>query len=360
MPVRVLIVDDSAFMQRTLRNMLEGDGTFEVVGTAANGQQAVEQVLALKPDVVTMDVEMPVMDGVSAVRGIMARRPTPVLMFSSVTQEGAPATLDALEAGAVDFLPKRFQDIATERHQIQKLLRDKVRQTASARTRLGSRAVPQTARQAPPSRPSPAPAAPQTPLAPRRNRVQPYRLLAIGTSTGGPKALQEVITRLPGNLPVPVLLIQHMPAAFTGTFAQRLDQSSKLSVCEAASGDRLEPGRVYLAPGGRQMLLERQGSEVKIRLQEATPVQIYKPSVDITFTSAAEIYGAGVLAVVLTGMGADGREGARRLSAAGASIWTQDEESCVIYGMPKAIVDAGLSQRVVALAELPERLREEI
>lgn len=379
MPARVLIVDDSAFMRRALRGMLEHGGEIQVVGFADNGREAIEQLLALKPDVVTMDVEMPVLDGVSAVRRIMARCPTPILMFSSLTEEGATATLDALDAGAIDFLPKRLSDLAKDRAQVERILREKVLHVASAGRRMGLERKRAGSARLPPDRPKPAAAEPARSSLPRpalteaprpapaaahrpsgRRRSPPYRLVLIGTSTGGPKALQEIISRLPASFPLPIVLIQHMPANFTNTFAQRLDQTSALHVKEAQSGDRLLPGQVLLAPGGRQLRFERRGDEVAIRVEEATAEQIYKPSVDVAFGSAAQVFGASVLAVVLTGMGADGREGARALVADGATVWAQDEESCVIYGMPKAVVDAGLSERVVSLTELPDLLQEEV
>lgn len=357
MPARVLIVDDSAFMRSTLRSMLEVPGQIEIVGMAQNGREAIDQVLALKPDVVTMDVEMPMMDGVSAVRQIMAKQPTPVLMFSTLTDVGAKATLDALEAGAIDFMPKRFSELANDRGQVERLLREKVLNVASAKFRLASRArmgVATQAGMASASRPSPSP------YIIRKHRQPPYRVLAIGTSTGGPKALQDTLSEMPGNFPLPVVLIQHMPANFTNTFAERLNQLSALKIKEAEDGDRLQRGCAYLAPGGKQIRFERRGEEVFLRIEPTPSSQIYKPSVDIAFASAAQVFGPGVLAVVLTGMGADGREGARDLVRRGSSVWAQNEESCVIYGMPKAIVDAGLSEKIFALHDLPQLLREEI
>lgn len=359
MPVRLLIVDDSAFIRATLRAMLEVRDRIEIVGTAQNGREAVEQAIALKPDVITMDVEMPVMDGVSAAREIMLKQPTPILMFSTLTEAGAQATLDALDAGAVDFLPKRFQDLAQDRAQVERLLRDKVLQVASAKARTALKAMQLGSKVGSdytlkrPSRPMAAQIA-------KKNRQPPFKLLAVGTSTGGPKALQEIIAALPRNFPLPIVLIQHMPASFTCTFAQRLDQLSPLKVKEAEDGDRLRRGTAYLAPGGKQMRFERRGDEVAIHIEEAGKDQIYKPCVDFTFQSAAQIFGPGVLAVVLTGMGADGREGARTLVGRGSSVWTQNEESCVIYGMPKAVVDAGLSEKSFALPDLPALLSEEV
>ena len=346
MPIRVLIVDDSAFMRRILREMLDGADDLQIVGQATNGQEAVEQTLLLRPDVITMDVEMPVMDGVSAVRRIMAQYPTPILMFSSLTEAGAQATLDALDAGAIDFLPKRFEDLAKDPKQIGRILRDKVLQVAAARAFKR------------PSLPSLSAVSPRPALNYKLN--SPYRVLLMGCSTGGPQALQSVINALPVNFPLPVVIIQHMPASFTPTFAQRLDQTAALRVKEAQSGDRIEKGGVFIAPGGRQTRLVKQGDAAVIRIEDPAEGQIYKPCVDLSFNSAAEVYGDKVLAVVLTGMGADGCEGARTLVKLGSKVWAQDQGSCVIYGMPKAVVDAGLTTRIFPLAQLPALLREEV
>ncbi len=344
MATRVLVVDDSGFFRRRIVEILQADGRLQVVGTACNGREAVDQVAALKPDVVTMDIEMPVMDGISAVRHIMASHPTPVLMFSSLTHAGAQATLEALEAGAVDFLPKKFDDIARNREHATELLRQRI--LAVARRRAPARAV---AGDPAPLRPPPRPdvAAPEPASAPGR-----YEVVAIASSTGGPVALQQVLTRLPADFPLPLLLVQHMPASFTPAFAQRLDQQCAIEVREAADGDRLAPGRAYLAPGGRQMRIEQQQGEVRVRIEEGPAGLNYKPCADLTFASLAGVFGSRVLAAVLTGMGADGREGARRLKADGATVWAQDEDSCVIFGMPAAVIDAGITDRVVALRDI--------
>ncbi|HHO68913.1 MAG TPA: chemotaxis response regulator protein-glutamate methylesterase [Gammaproteobacteria bacterium] len=342
MVTRVLVVDDSGFFRRRIVEILQADGRLQVVGTAGNGREAIDQVAALKPDVVTMDIEMPVMDGISAVRQIMASHPTPVLMFSSLTHAGAQATLEALEAGAVDFLPKKFDDIARNREQATELLRQRI--LAVARRRLLTRAV---AGEPAPQRPRPAAPAPEPVPAPGR-----YEVVAIASSTGGPVALQQVLTRLPADFPLPLLLVQHMPASFTPAFAQRLDQQCAIEVREAADGDRLAPGRALLAPGGRQMRLEQQQGEVRVRIEAGPAGLHYKPCADLTFASLAGVYGGRVLAAVLTGMGADGREGARRLKADGATVWAQDEDSCVIFGMPAAVIDAGIADRVVALRDI--------
>lgn len=348
-PIRVLVVDDSGFFRRRIVEMLGTDRRLEVVGQAADGREAVAQAAALRPDVITMDIEMPVMDGISAVRRIMAARPTPILMFSSLTHEGAQATLDALDAGAMDFLPKNFEEISRHRDEVARLLCRRVH-SLGLRGRRPSR---------PAAAPAAAPAASPAHHPPARAlRPGNLEVVAIGASTGGPVALQQVLTALGGDFPWPVLLIQHMPASFTGAFAERLDQQCAIRVKEAADGDALERGLALLAPGGKQMVLARRGARVVVRIQDSAPEQHYRPSVDVTFRSIAEIYPGRALAIVLTGMGADGREGARRLKQGGSTVWAQDEATSVIYGMPAAVAEAGLADRILPLPDIGRSLAE--
>lgn len=381
MAVKVLVVDDSGFFRRRVSEILSADPSIQVVGTATNGKEAIDQALALKPDVITMDYEMPMMDGITAVRHIMQRCPTPVLMFSSLTHEGARVTLDALDAGAVDFLPKNFEDISRNPEKVKQLLCEKVHSISRSNRRFSAYSAPApVAAPAPtpaptassfsshssshstsaPVRPAPvhapvatrAPAASASSPAPKRKA---YKLVAIGTSTGGPVALQRVLTQLPANFPAPIVLIQHMPAAFTKAFAERLDKLCRITVKEAEDGDILRPGLALLAPGGKQMMIDGRGA---VKILPGDERLNYKPCVDITFGSAAKSYGDKVLAVVLTGMGADGREGARLLKQGGSSIWAQDEASCVIYGMPMAIVKADLADAVYSLDEIGKHIVE--
>ena len=340
MITRVLVVDDSGCFRRRIIEILEADARIKVVGSAANGKEAVEQVARLKPDVVTMDIEMPVMDGITAVRHIMAATPTPVLMFSSLTQEGAQATLDALEAGAVDFLPKRFEDIAKDREQAKLLLRRRIHAVARQKPVVSS--APAAAPQSVVVRPL------AVPVAPRRGQLP---VVAIASSTGGPVALAQVLSRLPAGFRLPVLVVQHMPASFTPAFAARLDQQCAIQVKEAQDGDVVQAGRVLLAPGGRQMTLQQRNGKVQVAISDGDPTLHYRPCADITFSSVADVFGGKALAMVLTGMGADGREGARAMKKHGALIWTQDEASSVIYGMPMAVAEAGLSDQVLSLRE---------
>lgn len=380
MAVKVLVVDDSGFFRRRVSEILSSDPAIQVVGTATNGKEAIELAQSLKPDVITMDYEMPMMDGITAVRHIMQRCPTPVLMFSSLTHEGARVTLDALDAGAVDYLPKNFEDISRNPEKVKQMLCEKVHTISRSNRRFSSYGSTPAAAPAPapapvaatasslhgshaaPTRPAPAPmpartpasshaAAPSSPAPKRKN----YKLVAIGTSTGGPVALQRVLTQLPANFPAPIVLIQHMPAAFTKAFAERLDKLCRITVKEAEDGDVLRPGLALLAPGGKQMMVDGRGT---VKILPGDERLNYKPCVDITFGSAAKSYGDKVLAVVLTGMGADGREGARLLKQGGSHIWAQDEASCVIYGMPMAIVKANLADAVYGLDDIGRHLVE--
>lgn len=369
MPVKVLVVDDSGFFRRRLKEILAADPNISVVGTASNGREGVDQALALRPDVITMDYEMPMMDGITAVRHIMQKCPTPVLMFSSLTHEGARVTLDALDAGAVDYLPKNFEDISRNPASVQKLLCEKIHHIARSNRRFAvapsvAPATPASVSAAPATaRPAARPAAPggaaaghasAAPASPPPKRKH-YRLVAIGTSTGGPVALQRVLTQLPANFPAPLVLIQHMPAAFTKAFAERLDKLCRISVKEAEDGDQLRPGLALLAPGGKQMMVDGRGM---VKILPGDERLNYKPCVDVTFGSAAKAYADKVLAVVLTGMGADGREGARMLKQVGSQVWAQDEASCVIYGMPMAIAKANLADAVYGLDDIGRHLTE--
>ncbi len=376
MPVNVLVVDDSGFFRRRIVEILQPVSTIQVVGTAANGREAIEQVLKLRPDVVTMDYEMPMMDGITALREIMRVAPTPVLMFSSLTYEGARVTLDALEAGAVDFLPKNFEDIARDTERMREVLSQRIRTVARARYRMGRSApTPLEAR-------SPAPAAGVTSSAltrssatavegavdaasrpastHRKTAPTKYQLVAIGTSTGGPVALQRVLMGLPADFPAPIVLVQHMPASFTPAFAERLDKLCRIRVKQAETGDLLQPGVALLAPGGKQMMIERVGGTGRVKILPGDDRLNYKPCVDITFGSAAKCFPGKVLGIILTGMGADGREGCRMLKASGATIWSQDEASSVIYGMPMAVAKAGLSDEVLSLDEFSGRLVDSV
>lgn len=403
MPITVLVVDDSGFFRRRVCELIETDPRLKAIGVASNGREAVEKTLELKPDVITMDYEMPVMDGISAVREIMAKQPTPVLMFSSLTHEGARVTLDALEAGAVDYLPKIFEDISRNTEKMARVLCERLLTVAKsgglqARSRLVRPSMP-SAVSSPTARvggslartQSDAEAEGRLSLAERiaarredarksQQQLQAERaiakanlapapkpkpnprhfsLLMIGTSTGGPMALQTVLTRLPANFPAPIVLIQHMPSTFTGAFAERLNSLCKIEVREAKDGDQLRPGLALLAPGGKQMMVDKRGGGT-VRILDGDERLNYKPCVDVTFGSGAKVYPGKVLGVILTGMGADGKEGCRLLKETGSVVWSQDEVSSVIYGMPMAVAKAGLADEIINLADISDKLISDV
>ncbi|ODM31993.1 chemotaxis response regulator protein-glutamate methylesterase [Marinobacter adhaerens] len=382
MTVSVLVVDDSGFFRKRLTEILTSSGQIKVVGAATNGREGVELAEKLRPDVITMDYEMPVMDGISAVREIMRKHPIPVLMFSSLTYEGARVTLDALEAGAVDFLPKNFEEIARDNSQLQKILIERILDVARSRpgNRPAAPARPEPSAPAPrapatPARPRPeimprqrpgahSPAAapapePEAPRRPtRRGPAKHYAVVGIGTSTGGPVALQRVLTALPAIFPAPIVLVQHMPASFTPAFAERLNKLCRIEVRQAADGDVLRPGLALLAPGGKQMMVENRGGQARIRILPGDERLNYKPCVDVTFGSLARSFPGKTLGVILTGMGSDGKEGCRMMKQSGSDIWSQDEKSSVIYGMPMAVAKAGLTDDVLSLDEIGPRLVE--
>ena len=352
MPYTVLIVDDSSFFQVRLKEIIEEHSELKVVGVASNGREAIEQAELLKPDIISMDYEMPLLDGVTAVREILAKRQVPIVMFSSMTYEGATITLQALEAGAVDFVPKNFAEVSRDSDVLKRKLHEKLitfarasKPQASIRFKADSAAT-QTSKPV-----KPAPIRSSTATGSLSGKVE---ILVIGASTGGPVALTDIITRLPENFPLPILIVQHMPENFTKVFAERLHKQSKLSVKEAEHRDKLKAGTVLVAPGGKQLMLDRGGDCVKI-ISGDDRVN-YKPSVDILFASAAQVMGNKVLGLVLTGMGADGCDGARLLKDKGSQIWTQDEGSCVVYGMPAAVAKAGLTDMVLPIEDFSEEL----
>jgi len=334
--IKVLVVDDSSFFRRRITEFLSSDSNIEVIGQAVDGLDAIEKVKQLDPDVITMDIEMPKLDGISAVKKIRETKSTPILMFSSLTHDGAKATFEALDAGASDFLPKKFEDIATEKSLAIKTLCERVKSLAIKKISTSSTKIKIPSLLRPTSSAS----------------SRGYQLAVIGASTGGPTAVEKVLKSLPGNYSLPILLIQHMPASFTGAFAERLDKICAISVKEAEEGDQLQAGTAYIAPGGRQMCLKKNGRRNIISIEDEPVDTIYKPSVDITFNSIAEAYSGRVLAIVLTGMGRDGCNGTRLLREKGATVWAQDEESCVVYGMPMAVAKENLVDKVMSVDEI--------
>lgn len=365
---RILIVDDSTFFRRRIKQILEDDPELQVVGEAKNGQEALTLVASLEPDVVTMDIEMPVMDGITAVKRIMASKPVPIIMFSSLTKEGAQATLDALDAGALDFLPKKFEDIALNRKEAILLLQNRVkalcgRKSFGSKSSLSTRSSSFISSKAVPANSASRIVSPKNIKSDiNASMSRHYSCLAIGTSTGGPVALQKILTELPRNFPLPVVMVQHMPGSFTQAFARRLNDICDVTVKEASNGELLTSGVCYLAPGGKQMTIEGRAVSARIVISEPErfPAATYKPSVDVTFDSVAQVYAGNVLAVILTGMGADGREGCKTLKAKGAKIWAQDEQSSVVYGMPQAVTVANISEANYDIAQMAGHIKNEI
>lgn len=368
---KVLIVDDSIFHRRRLKEMIEQDERLAVIDTAINGKDAIAKVASLKPDIITMDVEMPVLDGISAVREIMRVAPTPILMFSSLTRDGASQTLDALDAGALDFLAKEFTNKLESENQIGVRLRSKL--LTLVRQRHQIRHALQPRRSLADNAPKAFIRSQSTLLAATKpvevnivNSVKKsgkrYHCLAIGASTGGPVALQQVLNAFPANFPLPIVLVQHMPGTFTDAFAERLDRTSNITVKLAADKEVMKPGFAYLAPGGRQMQIQGSRNAATINITDIPDngKVLYKPSVDYCFTSLAQVYGGDVLSVIMTGMGSDGSEGCKLLKQLGATVWAQDEASCVVYGMPGAVTKAKTATINIPLTHLANCIKTEI
>ena len=342
--VRVLIVDDSTFFRKRIRQELERTGEIEIAGEAANGREAVDMAARLKPDLITMDVAMPLMDGISAVREIMRENPTNIIMFSALTREGARSTMEALDAGAVDFLAKQggLQGSGDGNGSGTSLSDRVISITRSKRSRRQA-----TRKHAPLN----TTITPPPVVRSSGRRTPPPKLVLIGASTGGPVAIQQVLAQLPTNYPYPIVTAVHMPAEFTATFAERLDTVCTIGVKLAEDGDFLRPGKVLIAPGGMQTEIELRGKQMQVKVS-AGGSHIYKPSVDLMFSSAARAMREGVLAIVLTGMGADGTQGARVLKESGSSVWSQDQATSVVYGMPYSVAKAGFTDRVLPLEEI--------
>lgn len=339
MTIKVLVTDDSTFFRRRLTEIIDADPRLEVVAIAVNGQQAIDMLQQHQPDVITMDLEMPVMNGIEAVRQIMQKRPTPVLMLSTWTTEGAKSTLEALEAGAMDFLPKRFRDLSSEDSDARQKLCDRL-------FFLASHAYPARQQQ---NLEQPTAANPPPP--------SELELVAIGTSTGGPVALSKLMSQLPADFPYPLLLIQHMPGTFTPSFAQRLDRQSAMHVKQAEDGEILRPGVAYLAPGGEQMLVTGRRGNLKLQIRHSGDrPQTYSPCIDLTLASIARVCAAQTLAIILTGMGSDGTEGCKAIHNGGGLVWAQDQQSSTIYGMPMAVARANIADKVLDLGAIGQQL----
>lgn len=392
-PITVLIVDDSPFMRLTLQKILSQDPEIKVLDMARDGKEGIEKLQALRPQVITMDVEMPVIDGLQALDEIMRWQPTPVIILSAVTTEGAQATLKALDLGAFDVVAKPSGGPGADLQALSRDLIEKVKAAAQVDPRrLGKKGVikTQAGLRTTGSSPGASTSAPGTgpnatgttgvlvsgrPTMGQLSSVSndhgrfvdsqgklpkhPIEIVALGTSTGGPSALQAVLPKLPANFPVPVLVAQHMPPGFTGPLAQRLNGLCPLNVREGVHGEVLKAGTIYVAPAGKQLQVQRRGSQLLLQIGEESPIStLYRPSVDVMFLSLAKEVGRGVLGVVMTGMGSDGLKGMREIKGLEGFAIVEAEETCVVYGMPRAIVDAGLADRIVPLGEIGRSIVE--
>lgn len=337
---RILLVDDSSVVRRVLSDLISGDPQLEVAGTAPEGRTALKRIAQLKPDLVVMDVEMPEMDGLTTLAEIRKTdRHLPIIMFSTLTHRGATATLDALTLGADDYVPKERNSLglAASMEDLRGDLLPKIHALCQRGLRRQGKAAPEPP---PPVRNLPRPAESQ------------IEIVTIGVSTGGPDALCKVLPGIPQNLPVPVVMVQHMPAVFTRLLAERLSLKSPMPVKEAAGGETLAPGTIWLAPGGQHLRLVGGSSGVSLMLDSSPPRNFCRPSVDVMIESAAAIYGSGTLAAILTGMGSDGMQACEMVRKRGGQVVAQDEETCIVWGMPGAVVRAGLADSIQPLQSI--------
>lgn len=342
--LRVVVVDDSAYVRKVVREILSRSPFIEVVGTARDGREALELVEQLDPDVVTCDLIMPELDGVGFVREQMARKPVPIIIMS-IANENAEAVLTALDAGAIDFVQKPTALASEKIFEVSAELIEKVKAAGAIAANRITTPPPSTS-----TRSEPAANVPGT---------HAVDVVLIGISTGGPQALKRLIPELPQDFPVPLLMVMHMPVGYTEMYAAKLNELSQLEVKEAAEGDEVKAGRAFLAPAGRHLLLKRDlDGRVIIHLDAKPFNTLHRPSVDVLFQSAAEVYGKRALGVVMTGMGSDGKQGAAWLKSQGALVFTEAERSCVVYGMPSVVMEAGLSDRSVALEDMARAIRE--
>ena len=340
-PIKVLIVDDSALMRDLLTRILGSDEQIEVIGSASDPFVAREKIKALNPDVLTLDIEMPRMDGLTFLEKLMRGHPMPVVMISSLTDKGADTTLRALSLGAIDYVSKPKLDVSSGTIGLAEEIIAKVKCAAQAKVR------------------APLPPEPDGPPAKPFHFSATHKVVAIGSSTGGTEALKEVLMKLPANFPG-IVMVQHMPEAYTKSFAERLDSLCKINVREAKDGDRILPGHALLAPGGHQMAVVRRGMEYAVRVYRGERVNLHLPSVDVLFSSCARQLGKNAIGVILTGMGADGARGMLEMKQAEAFNIAQNEATCVVFGMPREAIQRGAVDEVLALRRIPEVLLERL
>jgi two-component system, chemotaxis family, protein-glutamate methylesterase/glutaminase len=341
--IRVLVVDDSAFMRAAISRMVASDADLLVAGTASSGGEALQRIAALEPDVITLDVEMPGLDGLQTLRRIMAEFPRPVIMVSSITVKDADVTFNALEAGAFDYVPKQLSPASLDITHLRDDLIAKIKAAAE------SRSLPQTPR-------APRKASNAVDASARRAFLGAPAIVAIGISTGGPKALQDILPSLPADLSVPILVVQHMPPGFTKPFAERLNNLCAVSIHEATHQEILEPGVVYIAPAGVRLTVERSNSQGAICLSEEHERRLHVPSVDVMMQSVASTFRSHAMGVIMTGMGSDGAQGMAAIHREGGLTIGQDERSCAVYGMPRVCAAMGILDRIVPLGQIPDEI----
>ena len=352
-PVKVLLVDDSLFMRNSLKKILDVP-SIQIIDTAVNGKEAIEKNLALNPDLILLDIEMPVMNGLDALKQIMASNPVPVLMFSTLTQDGAEETIQSLSLGALDFVPKQssYFDVSQAKDELIKKI-VALGSNKFLKANLKAKFANKTPKQVePPQKQEQFKlqiAAPNYQTAKKRPKATDIKIVCIGISTGGPVALQEVIPHIPPDFPVPILIVQHMPPLFTESLANRLDQNSYIHVCEAKDGENLKSGIVYIAKGGVQMKVTSRNTIV---LSNDHPDELFKPSVNVLMNSVVDVYHDKAVGVIMTGMGSDGRDGLQKLADAGGYVIAQQPETCVVAGMPNSVIEAKIAHEIQPLKNI--------
>jgi two-component system, chemotaxis family, protein-glutamate methylesterase/glutaminase len=353
--IKVIVIDDSAFMRKSLTLMLESDPEIRVVATARDGREGIDLISKFRPDIVTLDVEMPGMDGLAALKIIMEQMPMPVLMVSALTTESAQATMQAFDLGAVDFISKESSRNSPNIKNIKDELLDKIKQIVRSRliqTRFRMRRLMQS------SRDKHDVIKPMTNTVSFKSVMKNLNAVVLGVSTGGPQALLKIVPKIPENFPIGIAIVQHMPPNFTRTLAERLHDLSKVTVKEAEHGDSMERGKVLIAPGGKHMTLANNGSHVVVELSQDPANTLYRPSADIMITSAVAAFQSPLLGIILTGMGKDGVAGLKQVKSKGGYVIAQDEESCVIFGMPRVAIEEGVADSVMSIDNISESLSQ--